>query len=155
MPEPEPIRRCIPPHPPRIQSRIAALSPTRPPRPINNTTLSKHIKTPCAEETYPRREGEPDCVSDGGGSVFDFVDAGFGEEEEDDVEDEGEEGEGAGGAGHACGAACEAHFADVGEEAEEGGDACAAESDDVDEESVGEPFDDDGGDLGEGDVVAE
>ena len=41
------------------------------------------------------------------------------------------------------------------EQPEDGRDGGAAKGDNVQEKSVGDPFDDDGWDLGEGDVVAE
>lgn len=79
-----------------------------------------------------------------------MVHAGFGHVEEDDVEDEGNKRDGRRETGYEGAAVRHGHLADMCEEAEHGGDCGEDQGDDVQDEGIGDPLDQDVGDLDAG-----
>jgi hypothetical protein len=79
--------------------------------------------------------------------MTDGIDAGFGDEEEDEIEDESEEGDGGSEAGDTCAAADHWHLAHMGEEAKDGRSGSEDEGDDVEDEGIGDPLDGNFGDF--------
>jgi hypothetical protein len=121
--------------------------------PVVQTTPSTTEEDAAEEEEDPGGKGEPDCITDRSltaGAVY----PGLCQEKERQVEDEGEHSHRCGKAGDAGAATCGGDFSDMCEETEDSRSCGQGECDDVEDEAVCDPFDEDVGDFDLG-VISE
>lgn len=142
------------PHPRRVKPSVVHIFSAVATLAAGSTTPPAREGAAGEEEEDPCGEGHPNCSTEGSRAV-DRLDALFNYEEKDDVEYESDEGDEGGEAGDTSRTASHGHLTDVRKQAEERRDACGTEGDDMQEKSIGDPFHEDGRNLGEGNVVAE
>lgn len=114
--------------------------------PAIETTPSTTEEDAAEKEEDPGSSSEPDGIAYSSAAPGTF-DPGFCEEKEGKVEDEGDHSHSCGKARNAGAATRHGHFSDVGEETEHSRSSGQDERDDVEDEAVGYPFDDDVGKL--------
>ena len=137
-----------------LRHAVAIASPPSPRWTTPDAAPADGVEAAGEEQEEPGSESEPDGHADLCLASIDGIDTRLGEEEEYEIEDESDECDGCCKPGHAGTAVGHRHLTNMSEEAEDGGDGGEAEGDDVQDEGVGEPFDDDVGDL-DGEVVAD
>lgn len=126
---------------------ISGTAPLAFPRwPAVQTTSPTTEEDAAEEEEDPGSDGEPDGVTERSAAAS-TVYPGFCQEEERKVEDEGNHSHGCGEAGNAGTATRHGHLSNVREEAKDSRACGQSECDDVEDETVRYPFDDDIGKL--------
>lgn len=116
-------------------------------RTASNATSANAIEATAEEEKNPGSESQPNCVSNRCGTALHGIHARFCYEKDGNVKDKGYESDGGSKSGYATAEAAHGHLTNMSKKAKNGSDSSEAKSDDVENEDISEPFDDDLGYL--------